>query len=190
MLPTRGWLLGHVLLTPALQPGAQGGRGGAPSQSAPHPALQAAPSARLSVPRSRASLCQQPFQPLAEGWAQGCLTQHCLRCLNESRCAETVRCEVQLLDPKNPHPSSLPPTSPGARLHLLLPPSPVCWCQVSCWAGSPTGSWLAGPHGGVQGPLPRGHSQVPGFRAPSPSTQWLAGGGRPGCLVAQMETRW
>lgn len=190
MLPTRGWLLGHVLLTPALQPGAQGGRGGAPSQPAPRPALQAAPSARLSVPRSRASLCQQPFQPLAEGWAQGCLTQHCLRCLNESRCAETVRCEVQLLDPKNPHPSSLPPTSPGARLHLLLPPSPVCWRQVSCWARSPTGSWLAGPMAVSRG-LSREDtlkSQGSGPRAP-PHSGWR-GSGRPGCLVAQMETRW
>lgn len=192
MLPGQGLAAGHVLprWSFPLQPGARGGGAVLP--------LSTAPSCSPGSP-FRSAVCApfSLFQPLAQAQAQGCLTQRCLRRLSESTWGETGRYEVQLLRPQEPPP---PPRSPlpyrpprpghGCTCSCLSARPPVCQRQVHGWAGGPTGSRLAGPHGVSYG-LSREdtlRSQGAGPE-PLPHSGWR-GDGRPGCLVARIQLRW
>lgn len=177
MLPGQELAAGHVLprWSFPLQPGARGGGAVLP--------LSTAPSCSPGSP-FRSAVCApfSLFQPLAQGQAQaqGCLTQRCLRRLSESTWGETGRYEVQLLRPQEPHPpqpSSLPPTSSWARLHLLLPfrPSARVPAPGSLLGRGSHRVSAGGASWGVLWPLQRGHSQVAGCRPRAPPTQRLAG---------------
>lgn len=167
--PGAGCLARPSAVSLPLQPGARGGGTVLPLSTA----LSCSPGSPF-----RSAVCAPfiLFQPLAQGWAQGCLTQRCLRRLSESTWGETGRYEVQLLRPHEPTPAVLflPPLRPGhgctCSCLSARVPAPGSLLGRGCHRVSAGGApW------GVLWPLQRGHSRVPGCRPPN-SSHTAAGG--------------